>query len=354
MTTADLQRTERYLAHDPQNPLLLAEAVDTALSLGLVDKARRHVDAAMRMASNDAFMRNRHGNVLLAEGRLEEAEAVFAELIQHERNANIAHNLASVYLRTARPAQAREVLAPYMTAPDAPAAAVTTYLRALHHLGDTAQALEAANAHLPRCGGDPQFLAVASLIALDEGRLQEASQWSSAALAGSARPMEALVAAGSHALAREDVQKARAFFKEVLAKHPTEGRSLAGLGTASLLLGDARTASEHFASALAAMPGNSEILQSLGWSLVMQGQTRAAEDAFRSAAAVDPETSEPLGGLAAVCAVEGRRAEAEGYISQAHRLDPQDAGAKLARAILSGEATDRGKLQALVIRSRGS
>src|SRR4051812_4628325 len=207
-SVAQLEKVERYLAADPGNALLLRTAVDLCLSLGRFDVARRHVDAARQSAPDDAVIQHQRGNVLIAQGQLDEAAQVFEALLRQVNDVNIAFNLAFVRYRQQRFADGREVLAPFVKAGTASSQAVTLFVKILHHLGELSEALEIVKREMPRCSADPEFLGTASLLLFDNDQLEDAQRSSSAALASGARPLEALVVAGSLALGRDEEQTA--------------------------------------------------------------------------------------------------------------------------------------------------
>src|SRR3569832_2237211 len=116
-----------------------------------------------------------------------------------------------------------------------PARSVTLALRILHTQGKTDVARQLIDQQAARCGEDAEFLAVAGLVHLDGKDLAKAEEFSRAALAKGARPVEALLVGGTTALLRRDAQVAQAFFEEGLRASPNEPRLFAGLGMARML-----------------------------------------------------------------------------------------------------------------------
>ncbi|HUR89749.1 MAG TPA: tetratricopeptide repeat protein, partial [Ramlibacter sp.] len=98
-TAEQLDRIEQYLQADPQNPQLLVQAIDTALAMGDIAAARKHANNALDALPGDPFMRHRHANVLVAEGRLDEAAVIFGYLWAKHGDPNIAYNLGLVRYR---------------------------------------------------------------------------------------------------------------------------------------------------------------------------------------------------------------------------------------------------------------
>ena len=347
---AELERVERYLAADPGNALLLGRAIDLCLSLGRIDTALEHADAALRLAPGDPFIQHRHGSVLIARGQLDEAARVFEVLLPQVGDANVAFNLALVRYRQHRFADARAALAPYMNAADVSAQTATLYLRILHHLGEFAEAHEVVRRQMPDCGNDAEFLSAASLLLFDDDQLEEAQRLSTAALAGGARPLEALVVAGSLALGRDEADTANALLNEALTLNPNDGRSWAGLGMASLLNGDTAGAKVHLERAVANLPTHIGTLHALGWCQIMRGELAQAEQTFRKALALDRNFGESHGGLAVVSALQGKKGEAEEGVQRALRLDPEGLSARYAQMVLSGVVNDPVKFRKLALR----
>ncbi|ROZ63178.1 tetratricopeptide repeat protein [Ramlibacter sp. WS9] len=348
--TLDLDRVERYLAADPANPHLLASAIDLSLAAGKLDAARKHADAAVALLPDDLFMAHRRGNVLIAQGELAQAAQVFAKLLQQTPDANIAFNLALVYFRQGDYTQALATLEPYIAADDVAPAAVTLFARTLHHLGEVSQAVAFVERHMPRCSGDTDFLAAASLLYLDNDQLDEAQRLSDAALAAGARPLEALVVSGSVALGRDDASKAKAMFGEAIAASPSDGRSWSGLGMASLLEGNSAEAKEQLQRAVTHMPTHIGSWHTLGWCHIMRGELSDAEQTFTQALALDRNFGESHGGLAVVHALQGRKSEAEEGIERALRLDKEGLSARYAQMVLSGVASDPEKFKTLALK----
>jgi tetratricopeptide (TPR) repeat protein len=349
-SVAQLETIERYLAADPGNALLLLAAVDLCLSLGRFDAARKHVDAARQSAPDDAVIQHQQGNVFIAQGKLDEAAQVFEGLLRQVNDVNIAFNLAFVRYRQHRFADAREVLAPFMKAGTVSSQAATLFVRVLHHLGEFSEALEVVKREMPRCSTDSEFLGAVSLLLFDNDQLEEAQRLSSAALASGARPLEALVVAGSLALGRDQEQSATALFKEALAINASDGRSWAGLGMATLLKGDTAAAKDQLQRAVTNLPTHIGSLHALGWCQIMRGELLEAEQTFQKALALDRNFGESHGGLAVVSVLQGKKTEAEEGVQRALRLDPEGLSARYAEMVLSGVVNDPAKFRKLALR----
>lgn len=242
-----LSRIEHYLARDPDNPDLRANAIDLNLALGNLLAARAHAEEAIARYPQDSFFLHRHGNVLLAERRLDEAETVFRQLLEREDYAGIAYNLAYVLYQQGRFAEACGVMAPRTAQDDAATEAMLLHARSLHQLGEIRRAQDIVVRGLERQGDHVELLALAGLLHFDNDEMNEAEAYSAAAVAAAddcAIPLEALIVRGWVLLAQENAPAALADFGCVLAACPGETRSLTGSALACILNKDDRGAAE--------------------------------------------------------------------------------------------------------------
>lgn len=348
-----LERSEGYLAVDPDNIELLARVIDLSLAAGQPERAERHALAAVRRYPDDDFLLARLGTAHLARRQWAEAATVYAALLARRADVNLAYNLAYAQLWLGRHADAYAAMAPYLETAALSAPMVTLLVRAMHHLGEGQRAIALAEARMAECGDDPALLAALSLVCLDEGELERAERFSAAALAAGGErraPLEALVTAGSLALARTDGDAATAHFERVLALNPDEGRSWSGLGTASLLKRDLPAAQHQMEQAVKHMPSHIGSWHLLGWSRLLDGKIDGARAAFDTALGLDRNFGESHGALAVVQAMQGQRAQAEAGIARAQGLDGEGLSARYAQMILSGQTQDPERFRALAMR----
>ncbi|WEF32863.1 tetratricopeptide repeat protein [Pseudoduganella chitinolytica] len=347
---AQLERSETYLAADPGNPHLLAAVIDQALAARQPERAARHAEAAVARYPEDDFLRARLGNARLAQQRWSDAADLFDALLARHADPALAYGAAYARYRQGLYQSAYDVLAPFAQRDDLFAAAATLLMRVLHFLGEPEQALALAAVHRPRCGTDAEFLAVASLAALDSGDLAAAVELSDAALAGGQRPAEALVTAGSLALGNLDEASAERLLNEVLASRPEEGRAWSALGMATLLRRDLPAARHQLETAVRFMPGHIGSWHSLGWCCLFAGDQAGARDAFATALDLDRNFGESHGGMAVVQALAGQRDEAQKSIERALGLDAQSLSARYAQMVLGGQTEDPQRFRQLALR----
>lgn len=339
-----LDRLQKHLEQDPHNPRLLVHAIDTALAAGDIAAARRHANTALDAHPGDPYMRHRHGNVLVAEGRLDEAGMIFQYLLAMHGDPNIAYNLALVRFRQGKYDAALKAINPIGDA--TPARTVAMAIRALHHQKRLPDAREVADRLLPRYGNDAEVLAAASLVILDQGDVGRAGELANQSLQCGSRQLEALVVAGTAALARQDTHAAQALFNEALAANASDGRSLMGLGMAHLLAGDAAAARKVLERAVAQLPDNLDAHEALGWANVLAGDLARAEEVFKQQLAKGDRQARR--GLAVTYALQGNNDDAHRVLAH---LPSDDEAARMARAIMEGGSRAAGQLAQL---ARGS
>lgn len=349
-----LGRTETYLEVDPGNTELLARAIDLSLAVGEIERASRHLAAACERYPSDPFFNYRSGHLLVAQHRWAEAEAVYAGLYGAHRNASIAYSLANCQVNQGKYQQAFETMSAYHADPELAPEAATLLIRVLHHLKQFESAEKLIETHRQRLAGAPLFMAAASLLCLDAGKIAEATAMANASLEVGTRPVEALVVSATLALANTDTDVAIQRFEEVLAKKPDEGRSWSGLGMASLLKRDLSNASKQLEQAVTYMPKHIGTWHALGWCRVFAGDQQGAAQAFDTALGLDRNFGESHGGVAVAAALRGDRATAEAAIDKAVRLDPQGLSARYAQMVLNGQTADPERFRAIAHRLMAS
>ncbi|MTV41470.1 tetratricopeptide repeat protein [Duganella radicis] len=352
-----LERSEAYLAVDPDNKELLARVVDLSLAAADHARAERHALAALQRYPKDAYFLARLGQVYLAQQKWRAAEEVFAALSARYADINLAYNLAYALVWQQRHAEAYAALEPHLAAPELTAPMLTLAVRALHHMGEGDRAITLGEARMERGRDDADFLSALSLVCLDAERLEQAEQLSDAAMTlrtqgadASAVPLEALVTAGSLALARADGDAATSRFQQVLARNPAEGRSWSGLGTASLLKRDNDAAQQQLEQAVKYMPGHIGSWHLLAWSRIFAGRLDKAQAAFQQALDLDRNFGDSHGGMAVVQAMQGAREQAQASIDRALGLDRDSLSARYAQMILAGQTEDPERFRALAMR----
>jgi tetratricopeptide (TPR) repeat protein len=336
---ADLQA---YLQQDPDNWSLRAEVFDVALASGERDVARAQVEYALKARPGDAGWRHRQALLLLSGAHHAEAQAVLEALVaEGHDDPFILHNLAYALFAQRRYQAAVDILGPLLDGPDDSAATVwVLWLRCQHRLYRLDEALQAFVARASQRAVSPEGWGVASLMALDASRLDDARAWSERALKGRGDQLEALAARGSVALAEQDVKGALGLFERALRVNPSDGRSWSGLAFTRMLQMDLPSALEAFGKAVSTMPDHIGTWIGFGWCRFLSRQPEAARQAFEQALQLDRNFGESHGALAVALARLGQTERAKTEIEVALRLDPKSLSARYAQAMLSGEADD--------------
>ena len=357
-----LDRLEAYLLEDPQNQALLADAFDTALQAGALERAEFHLRHAVALGHGGSAWTLREAHWLLAQHRWEPARAVLLRLqgaasIDPALAIAVAHDLGYLALRTGNvqtgiaalqsPAGAQPADAPLAPALQA------LWLRLLHRAQQLPEAADWAQARWAAGQLAAEAAGVASLVALDLSDYAASLRLADYALQHDGICVEALVARGSTALAQRDSRLARQLLQQALASNADDGRTWSALGYCELLeqdLGAARTA---FDKAVLSMPGHIGTWHGMGWASLMAQDHAGARLAFDRALALDRNFAESHGGMAVVLALSGEREAASQAIERARRLDQNSLSQRYAQAVLDGEARDIQALRRLAQRLLG-
>ncbi|HZY18912.1 MAG TPA: tetratricopeptide repeat protein [Ramlibacter sp.] len=350
MTTSDpagrRERLEAYLAEDPDNPALLAEAFDASLAAGDLPRCAVLAERGVANGADASAWALRTARVCLARGDAAAAEALLQPL-QAEGHASLAigHDLALARFLQGDVEGCRRLLDPWMQAgastrenTQARAAAAALWLRALHRLGRLAQALQWLEEAQPPVDAAADVLGIASLVALDAGRFDVALALADRCLAASPDQAEGLVARGSVAIASADTACAEQLLARALALRPADGRVWSAAGLARMQARDWNGAQQRLAQAVRRMPGHVGSWHALGWTELFRHDLAAAREAFGQALALAPAFAESHGALAMVLALSGQAEEARRSLATARRLDPDNVTGRYARAVLRGEA----------------
>lgn len=335
-----LERLERLMGQDPENALLLADAAETALSLGLLDKAERYTSDELVADPNSPTARFRSASICIAQRRLEEAGAILDLLWnQGHHHPAVLHNRAYVRFLAKDFAGCEAVLNRTMTSGSASLEAPlqVLWLRALHHQDRLPEAWAWASATVAAGNLRLQAYAPASLIALDLGHLPEAKELADEAIRENPLQPEALVARASVALAERSFDVARQLAERALGINTEDGRASLTLGIVELLQGNGQQALQRLEKAVAALPNHAMAWQALGWAAVVAGNLERAKQAFFKAREIDPSDADGAGGISLTLALQNDSAGAQQYLQEAQGLDPANDAARYAQAVLSGD-----------------
>jgi len=333
-----LTRMLGYLRVDSKNFPLLSDAADLALQCGEWEIASELVQRALDERPDDAVSRYRRVIVLLHERRHREAVAMSGALL-NEGNTQpalkFAHARALVMGEDYAPAESFLTLLmgdlarleDYPTLPH-------LYIRTLHALGRTEEAIEVANRHLTAHPGDVLAKGMTSLLYFDQGDVDQANRFSEEALAHSPENADALLAAGSVALAREQDDQAKDHFNKLVSMQPDGGRAWLGLGMAEMRGNRMEEARESLQKAIACMPHQLATYNILAWLDIFRQDYAAARTTLEQCLSQDRNFGETHGTLAVLAAIEDDWDEAAQRAETAVRLDAESFAGRYAQTLL--------------------
>jgi tetratricopeptide (TPR) repeat protein len=356
-STADpLSQLEGYLAQDPGNDGLRAEAFETALRAGQRDRAKVHLDAGLGQGTDPVGWRLREAHWLMAAHEWQQADAVLGSLrdaanLLPALDEAIRGDMALIALRTGQVDAGLAELSAWRSGDKpTPVGLQTTLLRLLHHAGLVEELVEQAKRWEAAGSISPEAAGVASLAALDATDLALADGWSRQALVALPRQLEALVTQGTLALARRSHQDARGWLQRALHVHPTDGRAWSAWAFTDMLAGDLPAARQSFERAVQHLPEHIGTWHGKAWAALAMQDIAAAREDFVHALEMDRNFAESHGGMAVVHARSGDKVAAEESIAIALRLDRTCMSAHYAQAVLDGRADDAEALQQLATR----
>jgi Flp pilus assembly protein TadD len=339
---ARLQRLEGFLQQDSSNVTLLGDAFDTAMTARAMDRAAFHLAHGKVLRPNDLVWVERELGYCIATSDADRFEAVAAAA---EAKAAGDSQWAAALLRARAShafgrgdfAQAAGMLEKLLSNGGRPSTAVAMmWLRALHRSDRAAEAL-AWSAQAERQGRlVPEAAGIAALIALDEGDLEHARQWTALGAASEAPTLELLLVAGQLALLDGRIPEAVAVCEQAAAMSAADARVRACAGMAQLLAARPQRALEHLQAAQAIDPQDPDAASAMGWAWLVLGETGHAKAQFERAieSGGSPELT---GALAAVAVLSGDKAEGATLIAQAEADKAPEALCIWVRSLLNGE-----------------
>lgn len=344
--SARVARLESYLNSDPDNNVLLIDAFETALQAGLFSKAEQFLALAQSRQADLAAWQFRASNLYLAQGRLQDAQAILLSLEERlGAHPAISHNLAYICFQQNDFAGALTILDKVIfqeagSVIENIGQLPVLWLRCMHR---SFRLEEAFNYALQQQGLnrlEDQAAGIASLVAVDMGQMELAASWARQALVTDPDHIEALVANATVALSQKNTDLSRQCLMRALVKNPTDGRILSLLGFTDMYDMKIDQALPNLQKAVVYMPEHIGTHLGLGWLYFIQRDLAAANVEFETALGLDRNFSESHGAVAVIAAMQNQVEKAELHIELALRLDRTNFSAPYARAILSGEAHD--------------
>lgn len=327
--TAEAARYERlqgYLASDPENLQLLADAADAALQAGRTADAVELVDRYAVITPPTPSLINLLGLVALADSRYDDAARIFETLLQTAHaDPGLRFNLAWAKARMGAHEAALALLEDAVPTPQAAALRI----RALHHLQRLDEALAMGEAWEGR-SEDPDLWSALASVALDAEDLDRAGRWAPRGAATS----EGQAALGMVAMAEGRDAEARALFERAVLLRPDSARGLLGLGAVLLRDNHPTEAAKRFDGAAEVFGNHLGSWIAAGWAWLLAGDATAARARFERVIELDDAFSEAHGGLALIDLCEGDVEAARRRAKIALRLDRQSLGGVLVESLL--------------------
>jgi tetratricopeptide (TPR) repeat protein len=330
-----LNRLLGYAEADPNNYLLLCEAGDLCLELGDTVRAWPLLEQALVLRPDDPAAQYRMAVLLYQEKAYEGSLSLTARLLEQGHvNAVIRHQHVLCLVAVARLAEAGPLLQSLVDEGAAFAGLPHLYIRTQHYLGKVDEAAAYAVAHLRRHPHDTTGRAMLSLLLLDQEKYIESDRTASEVLMLQPDNLDALLAAGSTAIALEREEQAKGLFSRAIAVSPQNGRAWLGIGLNSMLEGRLEQAAIELERAVRYMPSHLGSWNALAWLHILQHDLDAAWSTFQHSLSVDRNFGEAHGGLAVVAAVRGDWEQVSILADTALRLQPDSFAGRFAHSLL--------------------
>lgn len=336
----DLEELSGYLARDPSNAALRADAAEAAMAAGMPEKALAFV-----MDFSDHRLTNIAGLALLQLGRHGEAAQRFDMLRSTGEDApGLCYNLAYAL---AMEKDWQGALAALGASPETLPQAAALEVGLLHQVGRLHDAGERTVVLLALHPTDRALNAAASVLALDIG--DEALAARTAAQAGN-HP-DAVTTTATLALDRGEIGLAERAFQQAIEGNPNLPRAWIGRGLARLAASDPAAAAPDLDRGAEMFGTHLGSWIAAGWAHLLAGDRSAAKARFVRARDLDPTFAEAHGSLAVMDLLEGRPHDAERSLRIARGLDRQCFSSALGDTLLATARNDSALAEAIFRRA---
>lgn len=329
-TTGRLEKLLRFLDSDPNNPPLLSEAAEAAMSEGRPEVTVSLLDRLSALSPLDGRQENLAGLAAMRLGDFEKAGARFQALLtENPGESALQFNLAWC-LAALKDNDRAAALLSGPTLESLPQAAAL-HVQLLHDRGDFETAVTEAKRLLQIHPDHAGLLAAASVLAID---VDDPAFAKDCALRAGAHP-DALTTLGTLALADLDDDEAMSLFSRALDRDIGSPRAWVGKGLSELVAGsheDAARDLQHGAELFGRHIGS---WIAAGWAHIMNHDLATAKICFDKAYEIDRNFGETHGSLAVIEILQGRTDEARRLAATGLRLDPKSMSSMLASALLT-------------------
>jgi tetratricopeptide (TPR) repeat protein len=272
------------------------ERAAALISTNRIAEAERQLNSLLKVSPDDALALNLLGTVRAQQGRLDEAEALFAHALRVDRQFAGAHmNLAYLYLLKGAPEK------------------TLSELREVHRIvpddADTTYKL----AHL----------------LLNLGRLDECVAFVSEVRQASGPTPALLTVLGDAYLKKGEAGKAEESYRLALGAQEGNADALLGMALVSQSKGDARAASDYFSRARERSAGSPEALYRFAVAALKSGLYEDARSALERAVQLKPDEPAYLVALGAAWLKKSELFESERVFRRALGLRPDHAQAQM-------------------------
>jgi tetratricopeptide (TPR) repeat protein len=339
---ATVARYQSYLLSDPANVTLWLAQGDLHHQAGHFALALECFEKILDLNPEYDVARGRVANVMISEHRFVEAEVVLRELIASSAaDPRLLHNLGLTLYFQERWLQALEAFNQAQTLGVDDIENLRYRIYALHHLGETEQALSLTDQWLQLSEHAPATEAYVALLEMDNGDMRAAQERANRVLQRLPTDPTAAIVSAYGALEQQDISKAGKLLRPVSRAEPENPRVLLGLALVDLHERRIPDAIVGFERTLAILPDNVGVAVALGWAQIANDDLLAAESTFRRAIDIERNFGEAHGGLASVLALQQMSDPASKEIRRARRLNPEGFGYVFAETTLLEAAGKR-------------
>jgi tetratricopeptide (TPR) repeat protein len=334
LSDSRLARLFDLLKTDPDNASLIGAASMAAYDEGnteAVDTLLKRHEAIQPLSAD---LLNLRGLVALSQSLYEEAIAAFDAAAALQADPTVLYNLAYAHAMAGQ--YERAVALADGSVLDSVPASVALKMRALHHLGRLDDVVALGHTHGDRPGADENVLGLMATALFDAGDMARARQY----VARSPHTPDGCTVGGMLALDDGKEDQAIALFSQALTLNPRSSRAMLGQGLGLLAKGEFAPASKTLAEAAGLLGSHAGSWVAAGWASVLQPDLDRAQACFEQAMAADRGFSEAAGGLAIVYLRKNERKQAEHYAEVALRLDPASLSGALASSLLLAQDGD--------------
>ncbi|MET4682546.1 tetratricopeptide repeat protein [Brevundimonas faecalis] len=318
------------LQSDPDNLRLLGDAADTAFAEGRPELAVELIDRYAGIAPPPPGLINILGLVALEQGRYGDAASVFQSLHDSQADdAGLRFNLAWARSRLGEFEAVLDLVSEDLAM--ARSVAALLKIQALHHLGRLDEALALGERVTEPHGDAADLMGALASVAIDAEDVERARFWAQR----SAGAPEGQATLGMLALAEGRMDEASQAFSAGLAVRSDSARNLLGMGLVQMRRGDMAAGAAALDQAAEVFVDHSGTWIAAGWAYFLAGDAARAMTAFERARDVDPAFGEAHGAIAVVQLLQGDVEDARRHAATARRLDKETLGGALADLLLA-------------------